>query len=115
MIQPSPLSLPTRARQGIARVGQRAVHYGLMLAMVVLVADAIVGEKGVLALLEARREYRRVEFGLLKARGENAALREQARRLREEPAAIEELARRELGLIRPGERLFIIRDAPARP
>jgi cell division protein FtsB len=32
--------------------------------------------------------------------------------LREDPNAIEELARRELGLIRPGETLFIIKDIP---
>ena len=43
---------------------------------------------------------------------ENDALREQARRLREDPALIEEVARREFGLIRPGERVFIIRPAP---
>jgi cell division protein FtsB len=40
-------------------------------------------------------------------------LREEARRLREEPSAIEEIARRELGLIKPGEKLFIIREAQA--
>jgi cell division protein FtsB len=33
-----------------------------------------------------------------------------ARRLRDDPAAIEEQARRELGLIKPGEVLFIIKD-----
>ena len=38
------------------------------------------------------------------------SLREDARRLREDPAAIEEIARRELGLMSPGEKLFIIRD-----
>jgi cell division protein FtsB len=37
-------------------------------------------------------------------------LREDARRLREDPAAIEEIARRELGLMSPGEKLFIIRN-----
>ena len=35
-----------------------------------------------------------------------------ARRLREDPAAIEEIARRELGLIKPGERVFILKDVP---
>ena len=33
-----------------------------------------------------------------------------ARRLREDPSAIEEQARRELGLIKPGEVLFIVKD-----
>ena len=43
-------------------------------------------------------------------KAENARLREEVRRLTEDPAAIEEVARRELGLIRPGEKLFIIKD-----
>ncbi|MGH9219038.1 MAG: FtsB family cell division protein, partial [Vicinamibacterales bacterium] len=47
---------------------------------------------------------------LERARAENAQLREAARRLREDPAAIEEAARRELGLIKPGEVLFIVKD-----
>ena len=34
-------------------------------------------------------------------------MRNEARRLREDPTAIEELARRELGLIKPGEKVFI--------
>ena len=43
-------------------------------------------------------------------RGENARLRQEVRRLREDPDAIEEIARRDLHLIRPGEKVFIIRD-----
>ena len=41
-------------------------------------------------------------------------LREEARLLREDPATIEEIARRELGLIRPGEKLFILKDVEPR-
>jgi cell division protein FtsB len=41
---------------------------------------------------------------------ENAALREQRRRLVEDPDTIEALARQELGLIRSGEILAVIRD-----
>ena len=70
----------------------------------------ISGEKGLLALLQARREYAALERSLERAREENAGLRDMARRLREDPAAIEEQARRELGLIKPGEVLFIVKD-----
>lgn len=90
------------------------VRYVLILVTIVLVIDAVVGEKGLLALLQARRQYRAVEVALERARAENDELREQARRLREDPAAIEELARRELGLIKPGEKLFIVRDVQPR-
>lgn len=79
-----------------------------------MLVDAVFGDKGVLALIDARREYRAVETALATSRAENARLREEARRLREDASAVEELARRELGLIRPGEKLFIVKDAAPR-
>ncbi|MGE3273959.1 MAG: septum formation initiator family protein [Vicinamibacterales bacterium] len=99
---------PFKASAG--RRGRRVVRYVLAFVTVVLLIDAVVGDKGLLALLEARRQYDALELALRRARAENAELREDARRLREDPAAIEELARRDLGLIKPGEKLFIVRD-----
>lgn len=49
---------------------------------------------------------------IARQRAENARLRDVVRRLREDPTAIEEIARRELGLIKPGERVFIVKDVP---
>lgn len=94
----------------MARRSRRVVRYVLAFVTVVLLIDAVFGEKGLLALLDARRDFSAVERALSRARQENAELREQARRLREDPAAIEELARRDHGMIRPGEKLFIIKD-----
>jgi cell division protein FtsB len=76
----------------------------------VLVVDSIVGEKGLIVMIKARQQYEALEQSLARARSENARLRTEAQRLREDPSAIEEIARRELGMIKPGERLFIIRD-----
>jgi cell division protein FtsB len=103
-------AVPVGRRAAVTRRGRRVVRYLLAFVTAVLVIDAIVGEKGLLALLQARRDFAAVERALERARQENAALRNQVRRLREDPAAIEEIARRELGLIKPGETLFIIRD-----
>jgi cell division protein FtsB len=111
---PSSPTEPTSKSASALRTGRRMVRYVLILVTIVLVIDAVVGEKGLLALLQARRQYRAVEVALERARAENDELREQARRLREDPAAIEELARRELGLIKPGEKLFIVRDVQPR-
>ena len=86
------------------------MQYVLLFVGCLLVVDALVGEKGLLAMMKARQEYQALERSLQGARSENARLREEARRLREDPAAIEEIARRELGLIRPGEKLFIVKD-----
>jgi len=79
----------------------------------VIVVDGLVGDRGLLAILRARQEYDQLAAGIAKQRIENARLRDEARRLKDDPAAIEEVARRELGLIRPGERVFIIKDLPA--
>jgi len=84
----------------------------LVFASVVIAIDALFGDRGLLAMTEARQKYRDIVQSLADARSENARLREEARRLQEDPTAIEELARRELGLMKPGERLFIIRDVP---
>ena len=96
-------SLPRRRRG-------RVVRYLVLAIGCVLIIDALVGDRGFLAMLKARQQYRTLDAALAQARTENAQLREQARELRENPQAIEEIARRELGLIRPGEKLFIIKD-----
>jgi cell division protein FtsB len=103
------------ARTTLASRGRRLLRHGLVFITFVIVVDAIAGEKGLLALLQARREYAALERSLERARAENAGLRDQARRLREDPQAIEEQARRELGLIKPGELLFIIKDVEKKP
>lgn len=99
----------------LSKRGWRLLRQALLLATAVFLVDAIAGDKGLLSLLQARRDYHVLEQSLERARAANAALREQARRLREDPAAIEEEARRELGLIKPGETLFIIKEVPPAP
>lgn len=89
---------------------QRMVQYLVLLVGCVVVIDALVGDKGLIAMIKSRQQYRALEGALGRVTAENAQLREQARRLREDPTAIEEIARRELGLIRPGEKLFIVKD-----
>lgn len=94
------------------RPAARAVHYLLLLAICALVANALVGESGFLASRLASRQESRLEARIADMKAQNEELREHARRLREDPAFLEELARREFGLIRPGERVFIIQPAP---
>lgn len=77
-----------------------------------IVVDGLVGEQGLLAILRARQEYDQLAGTIAKQRAENARLRDEARRLRDDSNAIEEVARRELGLMKPGERVFIIKDVP---
>ena len=96
------------------RCGRRALQYFLLFVGSVLIIDALVGEKGLLAMMQARAQHDELEQSLADVRTDNARLREAGRRLREDPDAIEEVARRELGLIKPGERLFIVKDVAPR-
>jgi cell division protein FtsB len=93
---------------------RRTLHLLLVFVTLVLVIDGLVGEKGLLESIRTRRQYAELTASIDRLRLENARLREEARRLREDPATIESLAREELGLIRPGELLFIVKDAKPR-
>lgn len=114
-IRPLPAPPTGAPKATFASRGRRLLRHGLIFFTFVIVVDAIAGEKGLLALLQARREYAALERSLDRARAENAELREQARRLREDPSAVEEHARRELGLIKPGEMVFFIKEVARRP
>ena len=99
---------PTRNR--------RIVQLLLVLVATVIIVDGLVGDRGLLAMLRARHEYDDLAASISRQRAENARLRDMVRRLREDPTTIEEIARRELGLIKPGERVFIVKDVqPAKP
>ena len=89
---------------------KRGLHVLLIFITVVLIVDALVGEKGLMQSMNARRQYQQLQASLEELRRENAALREEMRRLNEDPATIESLARQDLGLIRPGEVVFILKD-----
>jgi cell division protein FtsB len=93
------------------------LHLLLLFVLALIVADALVGDRGLLAMLRARRQHNTLVADIARQRAENVRLAEEARRLREDPAAIEEHARRDLGLARPGETVFIIKDVetPSQP
>ena len=107
---PSGRKKATRTRP--AGRNRRVVIWLVLFIASVFVVDGVVGDRGLLATMRARREYDTAAAMVARQRAENARLREEARRLREDPGAIEEIARRDLGLIRPGEKVFIIKDVP---
>lgn len=104
-------TIKAQTTQRAQRLGRRVLAGLFFFVVCVLVVDALVGDQGLMATMRARKQYDELVSDLARVRNENASLREEARRLREDPAAIEEIARRELGLMSPGETLFIIRDA----
>jgi cell division protein FtsB len=108
---PDPSSSPAAAAPRRRGLGRRLVPKLILLATFILIVDALVGDKGLLERIRENQRSRQVAETLEKMKHENAQLREQANRLREEePNAIEAAARKQLGMIKPGEMLFIIKD-----
>jgi cell division protein FtsB len=91
--------------------GRRLVQYGLLIVGSLLFLDALVGEKGFVENLKARQQYEALERSLSRLKDDNTRLRKDVELLRKDPETIEGIARRELGLMKPGEKLFIIKDA----
>ena len=95
--------LPLRRRNRWAR---RA----LVFAGCAILLDSLVGDRGLAATLRARREYARSTAELKALTDQNAVLRAETHRLVSDPSAIEAVARQDLGLVRPGEILIIVKD-----
>jgi len=77
-----------------------------------LVLDGIAGQRGWLENRRGQQQLEQSQMALEALQRHNAEMRDLAKRLRDQdPATVEDLARRELGFIRPGEKLFIVRDS----
>lgn len=95
-------STQTRAR--------KLVQVLILFVTVVLLLNALVGDRGFMETLRARRHHQELVQTIERLRAEKARLEDEVWRLQSDPATIEAVARQELGLVRPGEMLFIIRD-----
>ena len=74
-----------------------------------LVLNALLGERGLLAGLRADRHYAELSSSVVDLQMENTRLRSLVDQLRDEPDVIGSIARRELGWFLEGERLFIVK------
>lgn len=77
-----------------------------------LFLNALIGQNGYVETRRLEQQYNADHARLRAMRVENQRLKAYATALKSDPAAIEDLARRSLGLMKPGEVLFIISDAP---
>lgn len=96
---------------------RRAIHLLILSFAAIMLIDALVGDQGAVALSRARQELDRVAAQVERLKSENARQQQQNQRLREDQGALEEAARRDLGLMKPGEKVFIIKDlrSPSQP
>ena len=95
--------------------GRRLVQYGLLFLGCLLFLDALVGEKGLVENLKARQQFQAIERSLGRLKSDNERLRKDVELLKTDPDTIEGVARKELGLMKPGEKLFIVKDADPAP
>jgi cell division protein FtsB len=102
-------------RRPEASLRRKAVALTSVLLLIALVVGSMFGDRGILHLMAQRQraEVLRREIEALQA--ENERLYGEIRALRTDPRSVERLAREELGLARPGETVFLIRENPAKP
>jgi cell division protein FtsB len=106
---------PAPLRAGAARAARRRwVQYGLLFCIAALVLNALIGDHGLTAFVQAKRDHTELSAALAAIQRENAALREEIERLTSDPGTIEAAARRDLGLARPDEIVFIVKDVEQR-
>ncbi len=112
---PAAVGRPRRrltAREVRAR-RRRVITWILSVALGILLVNSVVGENGYLSTIRITREEGQLRAGVARLRLENARLQQESRSLEHDPTAVEDAARRELGMIRPGETVIILKDAPA--
>ena len=100
----------TRSGFEVSERRRKLFRYGLAAGIALLLVNAIVGENGYLAGIRARRDRAALAAEVAKVQQENRQLSDLGKRLKDDPATIEDAARRELGLVRAGETLVIVRD-----
>jgi cell division protein FtsB len=113
---PEPAAAPVarrkpRAAHEVRERNRRLVTWALLLGSFILIVNALFGDRGYLAVVRARQEYRTLADELKRVQDENQRDVDQIRDIKNDPDALEDAARRELGLIKPGETIIVIRDA----
>lgn len=115
---PEPPAMPAvRSRRKLRAVHEvrerrrRLTTWGLLLGSFILIVNALFGEHGYLAAVHARQEYGTLTDEVARLNAENQHYVDQIRGIKSNPAMLEDAARRELGLIKPGETIIVIRDA----
>ncbi len=97
-------------RGGEASLHRKAAALFSVILVIALVVGSLFGDRGILYLVQQRQHAQELAREVEEMRGENARLAEEIAALRRDPRAVERIAREELGLVRPGETVFVIRD-----
>jgi cell division protein FtsB len=85
--------------------------FGVLIGLALV--DGLFGQRGLLENRQLRAVTRQMEASVETLQEENARLREESRLLKEDPSVVEELARRDMGLMKDGELVVILKDVTA--
>ena len=91
---------------------RKAATLASIILVVALIVGSLFGDRGFLQLVRQQQRADVLAHELEELRFENRRLASEIAALRSDPRAIERLAREELGLSRPGETVFLIREEP---
>ena len=106
------MKAPKPTGRASSRPRRRRVAESVLVGLgFVVLLDAFFGERGLIEMIRGREEHEALVRSVAAIKQQNDQMREEIRRLTDDPAAIEDEARK-LGLIKPGEKVFIIRDQP---
>lgn len=100
-------------RRNEASLRKKAVTLFAVILLIALVVGSLFGDRGILQLVTQRERALAMAREIDELREENRRLAQEIQDLQKDPRAIERLAREQLGLARPGERVFVIRDQSA--
>jgi cell division protein FtsB len=102
---------PTKPETSLRR---KAATLASLCALIALLVGSFFGDRGILHLMAQRQRAERLQREIAELRADNGRLATEIEALRRDPRAIEKLAREQLGLARPGETVFLIREEPRR-
>jgi len=103
-----------RARNDVG-LRKKAATLGSLIALIALVVGSFFGDRGFLRMVAQRERAESLRREIEMLRSENSRLAVEIVALKSDPRAIERLAREELGLARPGETVFSIREEEPSP
>lgn len=92
---------------------RKAALLASVIAIIALVVGSLFGDRGILQVIAQRQRAQELAREIEEIRAENARLATEIHALRTDPRAIERIAREQLGLARPGETVFLLRNADA--
>jgi len=94
---------------------RRFAAAGVGLLGCVMAYHTVFGANGMLVYQHKRTEFRKAQQELDTLTRENQRLQERIKALKTDPATIEKEAREQLRYTRPGEVVYVVPEAPARP